>query len=220
MVEKVVRDSDFSRANNASEPTIRFSSTAKLRDSIQGTRNLMTVAAMAVVGCLLLVPLSYVTAAVAVSPGGIMILCTYMGLWLFPYLLPAAVTHKPGAALISGLVIGIIMSFTTPQGFMAIIGSGIAGMLVEVPLAITRYRQWNWMGYTLVAMAYGTFDGLIYASFLQVPATVLMLCAFVGAAISSCLVGVALTRVVVKRLLRAGIGVVARGEGVTERKGG
>lgn len=209
MVYGVAKKDDSNDGEDVGNLKVRVPSTSKLRDSILGTRNLMTVAAIAVVGCVLLIPLTYVSVAVAVSPGGIMIVCACMGLWLFPYLLPAAVTHKPGAALISSLVIGIIMSFTTPQGFASIMGSAIAGLLVEVPLAITLYRQWNWIGYGLVAIAFGAFNGLMYASFIQVPATFWMISGFAGAAIVSCLVGVALTLVAVRLLRSAGIGIVA-----------
>ena len=50
-----------------SEPTIRTSSRKGLNNTVLGTRNLMTVAALAVVGCVLIIPLSYAFAAGAVT---------------------------------------------------------------------------------------------------------------------------------------------------------
>lgn len=61
------------------EPVIRSSARGNLRDSVLGTRNLMTVAALGVVGAIMIVPLTYLSLAVAVNPRGILIMCALMG---------------------------------------------------------------------------------------------------------------------------------------------
>ena len=60
------------------EPVIRSSARGGLRDSVLGTRNLMTVAALGVVGSILVVPLTYLSVVVAVSPRGILIMCAFL----------------------------------------------------------------------------------------------------------------------------------------------
>ena len=63
----------------APSPIVRTSKQSGLRDSVLGTRNLMTVAALGVVGSLLVVPLSLVGHASATSPKNIIVLCSLMG---------------------------------------------------------------------------------------------------------------------------------------------
>ena len=110
-------------ATSPDEPVIRSSARENLRDSILGTRNLMTVAALGVVGAIMIVPLTYLSLAVAVNPRGILIMCALMGAWVISYLLPGVIVNKPGVFVISGFVMGVIAAFLTPQGPTAILGN-------------------------------------------------------------------------------------------------
>ena len=56
------------------ELVIHSSARGGLRDSVLGTRNLMTVAALGVVGSILVVPLTYLSVVVAVNARGILIM--------------------------------------------------------------------------------------------------------------------------------------------------
>lgn len=200
----------MSAAEEAATPTIHTSSRAGLQGSVLHTRTLMTVAACAVVGALLIVPLNFVSIAVAISPGGILIMCALMGLWLIPYLLPGALTKKPGAIIIAALILGIISTFTTPAGIGAIVGNLIGGALLEIPLALTLYRQWNWIGYGLGAIVFGLFNSLLYGTMMQIELSFGQV--LLGAALSliSCFAAVAVTLMVVRALRRAGVGVTTR----------
>lgn len=188
-------------------PQIHTARTGRLEHSVLHTRTLMTVAACAVVGAVVVVPLSYVSVALAVSPAGIMAVCAVMGLWLLPYLLPGALTQKPGAIMISALILGIIGTFTTPSGISAIVGNLIGGALLEIPFALLLYKQWNWLGYGLAASVFGLFNGLLYATMLQIQVTTVELILMAAISVTSTFVGVAITLLIVKRLRQAGIGV-------------
>ncbi|MDO5067714.1 MAG: ECF transporter S component [Propionibacteriaceae bacterium] len=190
-------------------PQIHTARTGRLENSVLHTRTLMTVAACAIVGAVVTIPLSYVSIALAVSPAGIMAVCAMMGLWLLPYLLPGALTRKPGAIMIAALVLGIIGTFTTPSGVTSIIGNLIGGALLEVPLALLLYRQWNWLGYGLAALTFGLFNGLLYSTTLQIQVPIAELLLMAGLSVASALVGVAITLFIVRRLRRVGIGVKA-----------
>lgn len=97
--------------------TVKGSSRSRLNNSVLGTRNLMTVAALAVVGSLIVVPLTYMTFAIGITTQrGMLIMCSCMGLWTIPYLLPAVIVRRPGACVLAGLIMGIICAFTSPQG--------------------------------------------------------------------------------------------------------
>jgi len=121
-------------AGEPGEPVIRTSRHAGLRDSVLGTRNLMTVAALGVVGAIMVVPLTYLSLIVAVNPNGILIMCALMGAWIIPYLLPGVIVNKPGVFIISGFVMGVIAAFLTPQGPSAILGNVIGSLLVGAPV--------------------------------------------------------------------------------------
>ena len=61
------------------------------------------------------------------------------------------IIRKPGAAVISELVTGLIMVPFTPFGFIVLPGRLLDGVLYEVPFLVTRYRRWGWMSMMLSA---------------------------------------------------------------------
>lgn len=167
----------------------------------------MTIAALSVVGALIVTPLTYAGLAWAVTPGGILGTCAIMGLWLIPYLLPAVIIKKPGAALIAGTLIGVIGIFTTPMGPAAIIGNFLGALLVEVPLALFLYRKWTWWAFALSALLFGAFNGSLYASYQNVAVSTGMQIAVVATAIISAHLGMWACLGIARALNRAGVGI-------------
>lgn len=192
-------------------PTLKIhtSSASPLKNSVLHTRTLMIVAACAVAGALINVPLNYVSVAAAVSPGGILAMCGFMGLWIIPYLLPGALTRKPGAILIAALILGIIGTFSTPAGVASIIGNLLGGALLEIPLALLLYKHWNWLGYGLAATVFGLFNSLMYPKMLSIEVSTGQLVLFAATALVSCYAAVAVTLLIVRALRKAGVGVTA-----------
>ena len=141
-------------------PTVRTSSRSGLADSALGTRHLMTIAALAVVSMILLVPLNYLAPAAGASRDAVLLGCAIMGLWLVPFLLPATVVRRPGAVMIAALLMGIMSVFTTPTGPAAIVGTLIGGAFVEAPLALMVYRKWTWWSFLISATTFGLLNGL------------------------------------------------------------
>ncbi len=140
-------------------PTVRISSRSGLADSALGTRHLMTIAALAVVSMILLVPLNYLAPAAGASRDAVFLGCAIMGLWLVPFLLPATVVRRPGAVMIAALLMGIMSVFTTPTGPAAIVGTLIGGAFVEAPLALMLYRKWTWWSFLISATTFGLLNG-------------------------------------------------------------
>ena len=194
-------------------PTVRTSSRSGLADSALGTRHLMTIAALAVVSMILLVPLNYLAPAAGASRDAVLLGCAIMGLWLVPYLLPATVVRRPGAVMIAALLMGIMCVFTTPTGPAAIVGNLIGGAFVEVPLALLLYRKWTWWSYRLSAMTFGLLNGIMYVSVMSASAGVASASAGVIIAVVSALVGGAITIVLTRLLNRAGVGIDHRATG-------
>lgn len=188
-------------------PTIRTSSRAGLRDSILGTRNLMTVAALAVVGSLITIPLTYITPLVATSPKGILVMCAFMGVWFIPYMLPGVIVNKPGVFLVSGLILGVIGTFTTSLGVGAIIGNLIGSSFVGLPILLLLYRVWKWWAYMISAAVFGTLNGYMYWSGYSISGSTTEVILSVGISVLSCFAGVAVCLALKHALNRAGVGI-------------
>ena len=194
-------------AGEPSEPVIRTSRHAGLRDSVLGTRNLMTVAALGVVGAIMVVPLTYLSLIVAVNPNGILIMCALMGAWIIPYLLPGVIVNKPGVFVVSGLVMGVIGAFLTPQGPSAILGNVIGSLLVGAPVAVLLYRRWTWWVYAISGVVFGGFNASVYGSGFQIALTRGQVSLGIVLSIASCWAGVAVCLLLKRALARTGVGV-------------
>lgn len=190
-----------------SAPTIHSSARKGLSNTVLGTRNLMVIAALSVVGAIIVTPLTYAGLAWAVTPGGILGTCAIMGLWLIPYMLPAVVIRKPGAALIAGTLIGVIAIFTTPMGPAAIVGNFLGALLVELPLALLLYRKWTWWAFALSALLFGGFNGGLYATYQSVAVSPGMQVAIVVTALVSAHLGMWACLGIGRALNRAGVGI-------------
>lgn len=187
--------------------TIRTSARSGLRDSVLGTRNLMTVAALGVVGSLLVVPLTYLSIIVAVNPRGILIMCALMGAWMVPYLLPGVLVNKPGAFVISGLVMGIISAFLTPQGPAAILGNVIGSLFVGIPVALFLYRRWTWWVYLISGVVFGGINASAYSTGFKIALTTQETIIGVILAILSCWAAVGVCLLLRRALERTGLAV-------------
>ncbi|WP_026461047.1 ECF transporter S component [Schaalia suimastitidis] len=186
---------------------IRTSSRQGLRESALGTRHLMTICALGIVGSLLTVPLQYVSPLLAVSPRGIIILCVVMGAWLIPYLLPAVIVPRPGAIIIASLVMGIVMAFTTPLGFTAIIGSLIGGLFTETPLALLLYKKWTWWSYGISATVFGAINAAMFGGAYNIALTSTETTICILSSVLSCWAGTAICCALKKTLTRTGVGI-------------
>ena len=187
-------------AGEPGEPVIRTSRHAGLRDSVLGTRNLMTVAALGVVGAIMVVPLTYLSLIVAVNPNGILIMCAL-------YLLPGVIVNKPGVFVVSGLVMGVIGAFLTPQGPSAILGNVIGSLLVGAPVAVLLYRRWTWWVYAISGVVFGGFNASVYGSGFQIALTRGQVSLGIVLSIASCWAGVAVCLLLKRALARTGVGV-------------
>ena len=194
-------------AGEPGEHVIRTSRHAGLRDSVLGTRNLMTVAALGVVGAIMVVPLTYLSLIVAVNPNGILIMCALMGAWIIPYLLPGVIVNKPGVFVVSGLVMGVIGAFLTPQGPSAILGNVIGSLLVGAPVAVLLYRRWTWWVYAISGVVFGGFNASVYGSGFQIALTRGQVSLGIVLSIASCWAGVAVCLLLKRALARTGVGV-------------
>ncbi|MDO5746914.1 MAG: ECF transporter S component [Actinomycetaceae bacterium] len=164
-------------STHSSKPKIHSAKKGGLQNTVLGTRNLMMVAAIAVIGSIIVTPIQYLSIAAATSLKGAFLLAAIMGLWVIPYLLPAAIIKKPGATIISSFIIGVIISLTTPVGFAGIPGS-MFGAIIALPLVITLYKNWSWPVFLACALwfsgLFGSLTPMAYKIDMSIPTIALL----------------------------------------------
>ena len=185
---------------------VRTSARSGIQNTILGTRNLMTAAALAVVGSLVVAPVTYFAMGTAATPASFFTFAPMMGLYLLPYLLPGAVVKRPGAVLLSGLIIGIVTTFTTPIGGGAIISNLLGAAFLEVPLAIMLYRRWGLLQYLIAGTVFGVLNGLLYVTQLMSALSVPVKITGFALGLIGSWIGVLLAYWIANALNKAGVG--------------
>ncbi len=105
------------------------------------TRILMVCAAVGVACGLLLVPVNYAPAALMFTAP--LLVLPLSGIWAIPPLLGLGILRRPGAALLTSTIAGLVTVGLTPFGWIGL-GIGIAwGIIAEIPFLISRYRLWR-----------------------------------------------------------------------------
>lgn len=185
---------------------LRESGRSGLANSVLGTRNLMIIAALAVAGAIIVVPLTYLGLVLTVTPDGLIWSACLMGVWVIPYMLPLALLRRPGASYVAALIIGVISMFTTPQSYTAIFGNLIGAALIEIPLMVMLYRKWKWWAFSISGLVFSLFNGSLYAVVQQVQVTAQEQFLIVLLSVISGQIGVFVTLLLARALHRAGIG--------------
>ncbi|WP_336725073.1 ECF transporter S component [Cellulosimicrobium cellulans] len=176
------------------------------------TRYLMTCAAIGAATGVLLVPANFVAAALASTVP--VLYSAMLGLWIVGPVLALALVRRPGAAVLTMLVAGVISS-ASPLGASSILTCLMVGAALEVAFLVTLYRVWApWLFYVATFVfsalytwsAFVAFDAASMAPVVQVLIVALMMV--------SSLVGTWAGLLLARRLERAG---VARGLAPTRR---
>ncbi len=105
------------------------------------TRDLMVMAAIAIVLGLLLAGVNYVSAALlAINPVFVAVLA---GVYFLPGIMVMLIIRRPGAVVLTRVVINLIMIPFTPFGWMELVVNIIFGLASELPFTLTRYRDYR-----------------------------------------------------------------------------
>lgn len=187
--------------------TVRTSSRSGLQNSVLGTRNLMTVAAIAVVSLIIIIPLTYLETASVGTYKTAIVGAALMGLWSLVFLLPLVVVRRGGAAIIAGLIIGIVSAITTPAGPAGILGSLLGGVFVELTFAVTLYRRWSNTMFLISGGVFGLLNGFIYVTALKVAVGVGSNLLIIILSVISGIIGAVVAIAIGRALARAGVGV-------------
>jgi energy-coupling factor transport system permease protein len=108
--------------------------------SAWSTRDLMVIAAIGVALGVVLVPVIYATMALhtALGPLG---MASIWGLYVVPLLVATRVMRRPGATLLTSLLVPLVQLPFGPGGWIMLLLWLPAGLACEVTFFLTRYRS-------------------------------------------------------------------------------
>jgi len=123
------------------------------------TRVILSCAAIGVGGGLFAAGAGYLAGLIAV------IAPVLYGVTIGTHFLPSAVglalLRRPGTAVLTGLIAGLVASAFAPQWLLRYLGTGLlVGVLLELPFLVTRYRKWSAWLYYLAAGGSGVVLGV------------------------------------------------------------
>ncbi|GGM63887.1 ECF transporter S component [Microbacterium saperdae] len=167
------------------------------------TRILLTCAAIGVANGILLLPVFgiFSGAAIAAAP---LLYTVLLGFWFFGGVLMQTLTHRPGVALLTTFIAGLVIGPFTPYGFSTVLSTATVGLCQELPFLATLYRKWpTWLFYVangLIGLAYAFPAQAIFAA--DTPDGIRL--AVYPMAAASAVATTWIARIVAKRLDRTG----------------
>ncbi|MDQ0892792.1 ECF transporter S component [Agromyces ramosus] len=79
-----------------------------------------------------------------------------IGSHFLPSVIALALLKRPGVAVLTGLIAGLVGAAFAPHWLPRFIGTGLlVGALLELPFLVTRYRRWDTWLYYVAAIAAG-----------------------------------------------------------------
>ncbi|WP_277211014.1 ECF transporter S component [Isoptericola croceus] len=170
------------------------------------TRYLMTCAAIGAAMGVLLIPANFVSAPLAAAAP--MAYAPMVGLWLIGPVLALALIRRPGAAVLTTFVAGVVSS-ASPVGAWSIVTCLMAGVALELAFVVTLYRVWRpWLYYAAAVVFGGLYVASGWAAFNMGSMMTGVLVTFVALMIGSFVAATWLGLFLAQRLAKAG---VARG---------
>ena len=133
------------------------------------------------------------------------------GAWVIGYVIAMRLTERPGAAIIAGLVSGVVAAPLSTTGPAIVITNVMFAAFIELPFLLTLYRRWGrglyYAGAGALATVYGAYS-VISSNMQSFAPWVLVL--YVAALFASAIGAVALGLLIADRLRRAGVAKLAR----------
>ncbi|WP_448235612.1 ECF transporter S component [Microbacterium paulum] len=180
------------------------------------TAYLLTCAAIGVATGLLIIPATaFSTATYATLPP---VSALVAGAWVIGFVVAMRLIERPGAAVLTGLISGLVATPLSTTGPTIVITNVMFAAFIELPFLVTLYRRWSrglyYAGASLLAAFYAVWT-VTAANMQAFPVWVVVL--YVVALFTSELGAVALGLVIADRLRAAGVARLARRRGNAAR---
>lgn len=126
------------------------------------TRILLSCAAIGVGGGLVAGGSGYLAAVFAAF--GPLLYGLTVGSHFLPSVVAFALLRRPGTALLTGLIAGLVGMAFAPQWWFRYVATGLlVGVLLELPFFVTRYRRWDaWMFYLSGVIAGALIGAVVF----------------------------------------------------------
>lgn len=173
------------------------------------TAYLLTCAAIGVATGLLTIPATAFSTAIYATVPPVAALTG--GVWIVGFVIALRLIERPGAAVLTGLISGLVAAPLSATGPAIIVTNLMFAAFVELPFLVTLWRVWSrwlyYIGAVLITVLYGAWSATA-ADMQSFPAWVLW--AYLAALCVSNLGGAWLGILIADRLRAAGVARLAR----------
>ncbi|MCD5413662.1 MAG: ECF transporter S component [Clostridiales bacterium] len=128
------------------------------------TSDLLVTAILSIVFAIILLGVTYVYMMIIV-PLGPLAMFSLHGIWFIPPILVAYVMRRPGAALLSQIIISLTTVAFSPWGWMELTIIITRGLPIELGFLATRYQNYRVSALMLISIA----TGLVAVAIFWVP---------------------------------------------------
>ena len=119
------------------------------------TRDLLVTAVISFAFAVALLGVAYLF-ILFIRPLGLLAQTLGQGIWFIPAIFMGYILRRPGAVLLSQLMIRIILVPISPYGWMELVGAFVVGVPIELVFWATRYRNYSLPVLMLSGIAAGT----------------------------------------------------------------
>jgi len=124
------------------------------------TRLLLTLAAIGIAGGILMAPVYLFAAPLSLTFP--LAYAALQGVGFAPGAFAQRLVRRPGVAVLTVAIVGLLCSVTTPWGFSLFLPLLSIGVAQELPFLVTRYRQWGRAAFLIGAAILGAGNGVLF----------------------------------------------------------
>ena len=106
------------------------------------TRDLLITAVISIAFAVVLLGVAYLF-ILFIRPLGLLARTLGQGIWFIPAIFMGYILRRPGAVMLSQLMIRIILVPTSPYGWQELVGAFVVGVPIELVFWATRYRNFR-----------------------------------------------------------------------------
>ena len=106
------------------------------------TRDLLITAVISIAFAVVLLGVAYLF-ILFIRPLGLLAQTLGQGIWFIPAIFMGYILRRPGAVIVSQLMIRIMLVPVSPYGWMELVGALVVGVPIEIVFGATRYRNYR-----------------------------------------------------------------------------
>ena len=124
------------------------------------TRDLLITAIISIAFAVILLGVAYLF-ILFIRPLGLLAQTLGQGIWFIPAIFMGYILRRPGAVIVSQLMMRIILVPISPYGWMELVGAFVVGVPIELVFWATRYRHYRLPVLMLTGIAAGSLRTVV-----------------------------------------------------------